>query len=376
MSTFNVNLTEVKDVLTHPNAERLEILKIYDCDVVAQKGVYQRGDRVIYCPLDSILTEELENIVFSPVSKIKLNKRRIRQIKLRGHPSQGMAIRPDSLDSLFGPNWTNKIHLETDLKEKLGITKYEPPESSLPPHMGVKTSKKIVNKNFRKYSEIENIKYFDRIFQDGEQVYVSEKLHGTSFRAGWFKNEPNTLWKKIKNFFGRLEEYEFCWGSRTVQIQNKLYHKGYYETDVYTKMVNKYSLKYEIPKGMAFYGEIVGAGIQKGFNYACKEDHVLYVYDILDTKENRWLNHDEFTCFMDNTYINRVPELYVGPYKREIIDQYRDGKSTLDNNTVREGVVIKPTVERESRSLGRVVLKYVSPDYYDVQNKIEGTEFH
>ena len=44
-------------------------------------------------------------------------------------------------------------------------------------------------------------------------VSVTEKIHGTNFRAGWVKYDCNTWWKKIKRFFDIMPEYELiAWG--------------------------------------------------------------------------------------------------------------------------------------------------------------------
>ena len=365
MSEIIVDSVKISEVKPHHNADKLDIVKCYGFEVVTQRGKYKVGDRVIYLPPDSVITPELEAILFPPDSKIFLNNRRIRAIKIRGQISYGMIV-----DS-------SKVNIDYVIAN---VSKYEPPAASIPAHMGVKTSKKISNPNFTKYTDIENFKYYDRVFQDGEPVYVSEKLHGTSFRCGWFKNEPTTLWKKALNFLGLLQPYEFCWGSRTVQIQGKvLGHKGYYDEDVYTKMVNQYNLKSVIPKGFGVYGEIVGDGIQKNYTYGCKQgEHKLYVYDIsIETPDhpfakNRWLNFEEFDNMIVQMGLTPVPNLYVGPFDASVINLLRDGDSTVGGQPVREGVVIKSLVE-EFAACGRKALKYISDAYY-LQK--DGTDFH
>lgn len=388
MSTFKVEIVEIRDVKVHPNAHSLEICEVFGWNVVTQKGRFQTGHLAVYIPVDSLLPWDLEQKLFPPESKVKLHKSRIKSIKLRGQVSQGMLIGLDEVD-LFDST------LGEDVTETLKITKYEPPAIELPDHMQAK-KKWAVNNNFKKYTDIENFKYYDRNFQDGEMVYISEKLHGTSFRAGWFKNEPNSLWKKVLNFFRMLPEYEFCWGSKNVQIQCKFYHAGYYDIDVYSKIVKQYDLKNCIPKGYAIYGEIVGDGIQKGYTYGCKAgEHKLYVYDIM--KDEKYLSYytegttfagpyegpadDAFTlhgpeeCFqvMVNQFgLEPVPFLYGGPFDRKIVDGLRDGDSLVGGQKVREGIVIKPVIEQQS-SFGRKVLKYISEAYYMVQ---DGTDFH
>jgi len=412
MSTHSVPITTIREILPHDNANALEIAKVFDWEVVVQKGRYKPGDVVIYVPVDSVLPWDLEQKIFPPESKIKLRKSRIRSIKIRGKISQGLTLDLDEVGDLLWVSDKNPNELvDTDVAELLGITKYEPPEHEIPNAMKVGKPKKAGNPNFKKYTDIENFKYYDRMFQDYEQVYVSEKLHGTSFRAGWYPMVANTLWKKVKRFFGKLPEWEFCWGSRTIQIQVKGHHggvnipsQGVQFDDVYTKMVKQYNLKERIPVGYAVYGEIVGDGIQKGYTYGCgPKEHKLFVYDVMDTKTGLYLDYFNeavmcqgltmvsgesqaftlnappaepqfFPLLVAQMGLERVPELYHGPFEREVIDRLRDGDSLVGGQKIREGIVIKPAVEKTC-SIGRKVLKYISDAYY-LKNQEDGTDFH
>jgi hypothetical protein len=62
--------------------------------------------------------------------------------------------------------------------------------------------------------------------------------------------------------------------------------------------------------------------------------------------------------------IKMVPILYIGPYSRAILDQHTNGSTCMEGGAhIREGVVVKPTIERYDPSLGRVALKSVSEAY-------------
>jgi RNA ligase (TIGR02306 family) len=368
MSTFKVPLTTVREIKVHPNAHSLEIVKIYDFDVIVRKDTYIVGQRVVYIPVDSILPQSLENVIFGADSKIKLNKHRVRQIKIRSVPSQGMIIHPEEI---LSSNW--KGNLEDDLAPILGITKYEPPVDSVPCQLQLRTAKRHVNPNFAPYTDIENFKYYDRVLQDNEPIYISTKLHGTSFRCGWVTNEANTFWKKVLKFFKVLPEHEFCWGSRRVQIQANKNYQGFYEEDIYSKVVHEHSLITRIPKGYSIYGEIVGDGIQKGYLYGCEPgQHRLFVYDVKFNGE--YVDYYTFNKFCIEHGLDVVPLRYIGPYKREILDSHL----TINplSNEPNEGVVVRTLVERKSSSLNRVILKYINPAYYEHQDKQDGTEFH
>jgi len=68
-----------------------------------------------------------------------------------------------------------------------------------------------------------------------------------------------------------------------------------------------------------------------------------------------------------------VPVLYRGPFSKEIMSQYTNGKTTMDANHIREGIVMVPTIERYDSLIGRVCLKSISSDYLTRKG---GTEFN
>ena len=202
MSTLKAEICRIEKVEIHPNADRLEMVQVKGWNCIVSKGSFLEGGLCLYIPIDSILPEELEKRIFGEDSKIKLDKHRVRTIKLRGVISQGLIIEPEKIGICAKEG--------QDFTAQLGIIKYEPPEE-LPNVYGTcnKIKKMYINSNFHKYTDIENIKNHLKVFEDGEEIYISEKLHGTSFRAGWVKNEANTLWKKIKWLFGLLPTHEF-----------------------------------------------------------------------------------------------------------------------------------------------------------------------
>jgi hypothetical protein len=60
--------------------------------------------------------------------------------------------------------------------------------------------------------------------------------------------------------------------------------------------------------------------------------------------------------------VETVPILYKGPYSLDKIKELSKGKA-FSGTHIREGVVVKPVVERTDPRVGRVVLKYLSDDY-------------
>lgn len=356
MSTFAVKIVAIKEVNPHPNADRLELATIDGWNCVVQKGRYKAGDLAIYIPIDSVLPNWVEEKLFGPDSKIKLNKSRVRTIKLRGAISQGMLADPE----LFAI----QPKLGFDCTEILGISKYEPPAPPARMSNGMPVAKLKKNPYFKEYGGLENFKHYPDLFKEGEEVVIHEKIHGTNFRCGWVKAAPDTWWKRILSKLHLLPKYEFVFGSNRVQLQNKMLYKGYYDKNVYAETVNKYFLKerLELDEDVVIYGEIYGDGIQKGYKYGCKDGEIkLVVFDVM--KDGVFLSLDEMEEFCYKRHLDMPPVLYCGPYNAAKAKELTKGDSVLaPSQKVREGVVIRPVKEQMSM-VGRKILKLISDDY-------------
>lgn len=382
MSTHRVEVVKIDAVEKHPNADRLELAKIGGWQVVTGKGNFQAGNLALYIPVDSVLPNSLELRLFPPGSKITLKKGRIRSIKIRGQMSQGMIIPLTDVEQELAATWDGKskppkYEVGADLAGVLNITKYEPPEVSEPQTMRTKkASKNQINPHFKKYTDIENIKWYTDIFQEGEMVYISEKLHGTSARYGYVPRHYEGFLAPVKtavmNFlakWGLAKSHQFVYGSRNCQLHTGS-NKSWYSEDVYTKILNQEDIRAKLQPGECVYGEIVGHNIQTNYSYGCKEgEHLFFVYDVM--VDGKWLDFPAFERWCGRRGFTMVPKLHVGPWSHEVHMKHRDGESTVGGQKVREGVVIKPVVDQDS-ICGRKVLKSISDAYYLEDN----TDFH
>lgn len=369
-TTFKVPLTTIREIKPHSNAERLEIAVVYGFQVVVRKDLYKVGDQVIYCPIDAILTCVMQDIIFPPESKIKLHKSRVRQIRIRGLASQGMLISVDEMAPILGMDRVRRMDLEDDLAADLGITKYEPPavNTGTPGTPGRKV-KRRENPLFHQYNGLDNIKWYPDKFKPDELVIFQEKIHGTNARASIMPYAANTLWKKFLKLIKFAPEYEFCYGSNTVQLQNKPGHTGFYGEDVYGKVFAAMKAEEKIQPNESVYGEIYGEGIQADYNYGIKGVHKFILFDvkIRNTEGTyRWLSPDEVRLYADSRGFDMVPEVYRGPFiSLEFAKQHSEGPSVLwPQEKVREGIVVKAFDNYDEYGNKRA-LKVVSEVYLD-----------
>jgi len=352
MSSLIVEVCKIEKVEKHPNADKLSIATVKGWNCITALDQYKEGDLVIFCPPDSIIPEDI--IEQYNLEYLKKGSR-VRTVKLRGYISQGLILEL--------PDGDNKVWYEgQDVAEELGITKYEPPAPKYQQGQK-KTSKKKRNPLFDKYTDIENIKNYKNVFKEGEQVVITEKIHGTNFRAGTLPiSKGYSFLDKIEYWIKKYilkQGYEFVYGSHNVQITHHANRNCFYGEDVYGKIAKKYKLADLIEEDFIIYGEIYGKKIQD-LEYGL-DDIDLVVFDIKYKEHYLSWNLVERFCTLNKLPI--VPVLYEGEYSEDIRVQHTTGQSILCPKQIREGCVIKPEEEIKDPRIGRKILKSVSEKY-------------
>ena len=76
----------------------------------------------------------------------------------------------------------------------------------------------------------------------------------------------------------------------------------------------------------------------------------------------KYLDWDDVLNIAGAFEVELVPILYRGPFSLDKIKELAKGNSTFSDH-IREGVVVKPVVERIDPKVGRVILKYINDDY-------------
>lgn len=338
MSTFACPIVRVTGITKHPNADTLSMATVEGCPVIFGTEMFKEGDPAIYVPVDAVVPETVQGTEF-------LGKhRRIKAKKLRGIFSMGLLLPLEP--TLMGVIGCVQIEPNPeDVASVLGITKYEEPE---PLFMQTEQAPAPKTPSFPPVYDVESFRKYHHLFTPGEEVYVSEKIHGTNARFVYWDGQlhcgSHKTWKAVdeRNLWWRV--------AKAYNLEQRLKHDP----------------------GMIVYGEIYGQ--VQDLKYGAKLNELFFrAFDVYHTGVGQWFSYRPFLCWCDEMEIPRVPTLYKGEYTGfEALAPLAEGKSTLADH-MREGFVIKPTDERWNNETGRTIAKLVSEAYLLRKG---GTEHH
>lgn len=368
----------------HPNADALELARVGDYLSVVRKGDFTTGDLAVYIPEQAVLPEWLIADLGLEGRLAGKDKNRVKAVKLRGILSQGLVYGLDG--TAPPPEWPDActwavtgehdrmgVGKGDDVTDFLGITKYEPP---IPSHM----SGQVFNASgYTPKYDVENIKKYPDVFESGEEVIITEKLHGTWACFGYHPDFDHPI-VTSKGLSAKGLAFKWVFPEN----ENNLYVRGFqrlswrdvnqdklFLTQTGTTVIDRLHRALELSKGTPLYlmGEIYGHGVQDLYydtNPMSSPKFRLFDVYVGKPGEGEYIGARDLINLVSTTEeiaVDMVPLVYHGPYSRGVVHELTSGKTTLDGDNIREGVVIKPAEERTHDELGRVILKSVSEAY-------------
>lgn len=328
MSSLFVPVTTIERLEPHPDAERLALAQVLGWQVVVPKDQHQPGERVVYFPIDTVLPLALSERL--GITRY-LNKQRIRCARLRGQPSFGLVIAPDQ-------DWP----LGENVADYYGVTKYEPPPrantvDALPD-----------DPLFVRYTTIEDMRNFPTVFDPGEEVLITEKLHGTNCRLG-------------------IIQGEWMAGSfhvRRTRPADDVFAPTLYWYPFSLEPVRQMLLTLaKSHKQVILFGEIIGPKIQSLTYGVPSGSKAFRAFDLL--LDGTYVGWTAFVTLCQQFGVETVPVLTRVPYSLKTIREWSEGATTLmsEQAHMREGIVVRPLIERWHPKVGRVILKYLGDTY-------------
>lgn len=335
MAECIVEVCRIERILPHPNADALELAQIKGWQCVVPLGKYRAGGLVTYIPINSLIPlTHADRWGITKYLSVRTGPDapeppagRVRCARLRGEPSFGVLIEVED------PTWTEG----QDVREHYGIVKYIPPEKA------TAGDAETAHPLFVAYTEIENLRNFPGVLAEGEPVVVTEKIHGTNCRVGSIEGELMAGSMSVRR--KRPEEFDRStyWYPLSLEPVRML-------VEAFAKTHRQVIL----------FGEVYGSKIQD-LAYGCKGRLGFRAFDLL--LDGKYLNPEEFLSACALMGVETVPVLYRGPFSLATVRTLSEGNTLLGDIHIREGVVVKPLVERVDPKVGRVAMKYIGDPY-------------
>jgi RNA ligase (TIGR02306 family) len=118
----------------------------------------------------------------------------------------------------------------------------------------------------------------------------------------------------------------------------------------------------ESKRQVILFGEIYGSKIQS-FHYGHKGTLGFRAFDLL--VDGRYMNWPDLVATCQQFGVETVPVVATIAFDLAEVKRYSEGKTLLlsQDAHIREGLVVRPQIERTDPKIGRVILKYVSDSY-------------
>jgi len=338
MADLIVEVVHIDEIRPHPDPEttRLELAVVKGWQTVIPKGKYSAGDVAIYVPPDTIVPEETAELW--GVAPYLGTGGRVKSVRLRGEMSYGFLADSDGAE--VGKN----------VAADYGLTKWEPParftDRDLEPE----------HPAFHRYTDIERYENFPGLLVEGEEVVITEKIHGTNSRVGLIRH-PNEA----------HEPFFLCGThqSQIIQGRETLYERPLLMDEVKNLLQMAYN-DFEA-RSVILFGEIYGW--VQSLRYGHDKNGSSYrAFDL--SIDGKYLDWNDVCRYCEENGVQTVPELYCGPFSAAKLLELSGGQTTLGANHVREGVVVHPVAERRSSVGTRMILKRISDEYELKRDKI------
>lgn len=354
-------IVKIDSVVNHPNADRLDLCKVGGWQVVSKRDLYKAGDLAIFAEIDSWIPHTLDPSLTKEGHEPKVYNnvpgQRLRTVRLRGELSQGLLI-PLSHETMvrceagkaliqrgISPLSAQDELVGQDVTELLGIQKWE---MEIPAQLAGQTKGSFPSQ-FPKTDQ-ERVQNLSKLIEDLTEptrplsvFQIQEKLEGSSMTCYIIDGEFGVCSRNLD-----LKETE---GNTFWQVARKL--------DIENKM-----RQYFGSGNVAIQGELIGPGIQ-GNIYNLKEP-TMRVFDAFGSTSSDKMNPTRLQQACETMGLEMVPVLGLiattdPNFSVEVLLKMAEGKSVLNPNQEREGIVLKHCDD------GNMSFKAISNKYLEKQ---------
>lgn len=343
MSTVRARVAVINNVRPHPDPEivNLVLADIDNWPIVTSKDKYKSGDKVAYFEQGLVIPQDIAeqlNIVNYLSNKTDMDGNKVlvcHRIKLKGYPSYGIVM----------PLENNSWEVGQDLTDYYQVFKYNPPLRF------DNTDAVAPDPRFQTYTDMENMRSYNDVFQEGEEVELSLKLHGTSHRIMMALEDDNsrTVMCGSKKINRRRPDED--------KIKSNVYWMPY-SLDSVKNLLN--AVIDEGHKHVQLFGEVFGGGIQKGHDYGSTKP-MYRAFDLMI--DGQYVDRSVFYSYCELHGVDTAPIVYRGPFSLATVESFSNGDAIIGGDHGREGVVCRPMVEQIDPRVGRKILKWVGDSF-------------
>lgn len=290
-------VTKLENVRPHPNADRLMLADCFGNTTCVAKDKYYEGQLVVYFPTDGQLSKEFcaANDMVERVDEegkraggyMHPRKRNVKAIRLRGEKSDGIALDISCLEFTGADLDSFKPGDQITIVNGIEICRKYIPVDKEGREIGAggrnrRRAKRNVAPQFFEHIDTAQLNYNLDMFEPGDHIHISRKLHGTSGRTGYtrifkgykhksvfFQKIINYLYDK-KNLSKAMEkmldmalehavpiyDWDYITGTRRTVLKD--YDGGYYDCSNNFRKIWHDFFKGKLLKGETVYYEIVG----------------------------------------------------------------------------------------------------------------------
>lgn len=300
-------------------ADKIEKVQVLGWQLVARKGEFQKSDYCVYFEIDSVVPDT-STFSFLWPSGPRPDNFRLRSKRMKGVLSQGLALPVSILPADF------KIEEGADATQILGVTKWEQPVQGsareiagpFPSHLFNKTDEIRIQSVPEVLDELRGVECYAAVKLDGQSLTFAKYMDGD---------------QQVQSVCTRNYAIRDVPGSPHWEIARKL--------NVFDNL----------PLGFAIQGEFVGEGIQG--NRMGIKGKAFYAFQVFDIAKQKYLDFVDFWNFCSTRQIPMVPVVWFDALDMSLNDCLEAAEGNYSSGHPREGIVIRPTIERSSSVISR-----------------------
>lgn len=261
---YNATIVRLGTPRPHSNADNLHIFDVLGYQVIINK-THQEGELGIFFPADGQVSEEYakandlvgyKDEEGNRKGGFMDDKRRVKAINLRGEKSYGLWMPISSL-SFLGTDYPPEGTDLNTFHDHEFCTKYITERTR---RAGLNNQKRARKKNpmFLEHVDTKQLRHKLEDIPKDCNIYITEKVHGTSGRFGYVVEEVSYPWYHPLSWFGvKKREWVHLNGSRRVVLKDRTEGNSFYGTDAFRFEATE-RLIGKLRKGETLYFELVG----------------------------------------------------------------------------------------------------------------------